>query len=81
MERSAAADPWSKKAIENPVRNSKCDHVYEQTVATKMCNRTKRALKCPMVGCTTDTVRLEHLVPAPDVLSKIQKQRGINNAV
>jgi hypothetical protein len=29
-----------------------------------------------MVGCTNDSVRSEHLVPAPDVLAKIQKQRG-----
>jgi hypothetical protein len=73
----AHTDPWSKKAIENPVRNTKCGHIYDQLVAAKMCSRSaKRALKCPMVGCTNDSVRSEHLVPAPDVLAKIQKQRG-----
>lgn len=71
-------DPWSKKSIENPVRNSRCGHVYEQTVAAKMCSKSKR-LKCPMVGCTNDNMRMEHLVAAPDVLTKIQKQRGNNS--
>ena len=81
MEQPVLADPWSKKSIENPVRNTKCGHVYDQMVATKMCSRSaKRALKCPMVGCTNDNVRSEHLVLAPDVLSKILKQRGNNNA-
>jgi hypothetical protein len=70
-------DPWSKQPIENPVRNSKCGHVYDQAVAAKMCSRSKRgALKCPLVGCTNDSVRIEHLKPAPDVLAKIQQQQA-----
>jgi hypothetical protein len=50
--------------------------VYDQAVAAKMCSRSKRgALKCPLVGCTNDSVRIEHLKPAPDVLAKIQQQQ------
>jgi hypothetical protein len=83
------ADPWSKKPIENPVRNTKCGHVYDQAIAEKMFVRTVKSLaagsnkrpskgpvvpelKCPMMGCTNDSFRREHLVPAPDVLAKIQ---------
>ena len=38
-----------------------------------MIKRAKGPLKCPMVGCTNNSLRIDHLKAAPDVLAKMQQ--------
>ncbi|XP_065202579.1 uncharacterized protein LOC135832949 [Planococcus citri] len=43
-------DPFSKKAIQNPIRNKICQHVYEKDTVCNMIAR-KKEMGCPNVGC------------------------------
>jgi len=54
-------DPWSKKPIETPVRNRVCGHVYDKSTAQKMCSRAKGKLKCPVIGCKNNNLKLVEL--------------------
>ena len=42
--------PITGKAIENPCKNTRCDHVYEREAIESYLKQRKT--KCPYAGCT-----------------------------
>lgn len=44
-------DPITKATIRNPVRNSRCGHVYEKESILQVISNKK--MRCPYIGCPT----------------------------
>lgn len=43
-------DPWSKAVMLNPVRNTKCGHVYDRESVFKII-KENIGIRCPVLGC------------------------------
>ncbi|XP_045520682.1 E3 SUMO-protein ligase NSE2-like isoform X1 [Pieris brassicae] len=56
-------DPFTKKAIEDPVKNSLCGHIYEKEVIMNIIQKKKKGIKCPVAGCgNKNLIQTKHLV-------------------
>jgi len=57
-------DPISQKVIVDPVRNTRCGHVYDRNTISVHIKATGGKAKCPYVGCTNKTpLNLRHFEP------------------
>jgi SUMO ligase MMS21 Smc5/6 complex component len=52
-------DPFTKQPIRDPVRNNRCNHVYDRTAIMDAMKANKRT-KCAYVGCTNSQPVLKH---------------------
>ena len=71
-------DPWSRKPISGePVTNKKCKHTYEKATVMKFLEnykKTKKALKCPIVGCGNNSIVMSDLFTDPEIKKKVARQ-------
>lgn len=66
-------DPLTKQRMQNPVRNTLCNHHYEKSSILEAIH-LNRALRCPVAGCGNKTpVTQKHLVD--DSMFKMRLQR------
>ena len=74
-------DPWSRKPIaEDPVTNKKCKHTYEKSTVMKFLekySKTKKALKCPIMGCGNNNVVMSDLYTDPEIKRKVARQNRV----
>jgi len=74
-------DPWSRKPITGePVTNRKCKHTYDNATVTKFLEKNikaKKQLKCPVVGCGNNSIRMADLYTDPEVKRKVVRQNRI----
>ncbi|XP_047986623.1 E3 SUMO-protein ligase NSE2-like [Leguminivora glycinivorella] len=64
-------DPITKKPIEDPVRNSLCNHVYERASIMEIL-KVNRRTKCPVVGCgNKQAVDVSHLVSDEELMFRL----------
>ena len=67
-------DPITKKQIVEPVRNKKCNHIYEKSTIYSMielARENSKPVKCPYMGCNCRDFKKTDLVKDKDVLSAI----------
>lgn len=70
-------DPLTKQRMQNPVRNTLCNHHYEKSSILEAIKMTKR-LRCPVAGCgNKEFVIQQHLVD--DNPFKIRLQKMLEN--
>ncbi|XP_022112897.2 E3 SUMO-protein ligase NSE2 [Pieris rapae] len=56
-------DPFTKKALEDPVKNSLCGHIYEKSVIMNIIGKKKKGIKCPVAGCgNRNFIEARHLI-------------------
>eukprot|EP00092_Neocalanus_flemingeri_P015864 GFUD01017174.1.p1 GENE.GFUD01017174.1~~GFUD01017174.1.p1 ORF type:complete len:213 (-),score=68.13 GFUD01017174.1:270-908(-) len=71
-------DPWSRKPIaEEPVTNRKCKHTYEKATVMKFLekhSKTRKALKCPIMGCGNNNITAADLYTDPEIKRKVARQ-------
>ena len=71
-------DPWSRKPIvSEPVTNRKCKHTYEKSTVMKFLEKytkSKKALKCPVVGCGNNSITKADLYTDSEIKKKIARQ-------
>ncbi len=59
---TSLVDPLTKRQIRNPVRNSRCGHVYDRDTMLSVIERNS-CTRCPYAGCPNgDYVTEDHLV-------------------
>ncbi|XP_017872105.1 PREDICTED: E3 SUMO-protein ligase NSE2 [Drosophila arizonae] len=69
-------DPWSKKLMLNPVRNTKCGHHYEKDSVDAMLQGNS-GIRCPVVGCPIKScISLKHLEPDIALREKIRAYKA-----
>lgn len=69
-------DPWSKKLMLNPVRNTKCGHHYEKDTVDAMLEGSS-SVCCPIVGCPIKCyIKSNHLEPDTDLREKIRAYKA-----
>lgn len=63
-------DPITKAPIRNPVRNTKCGHIYEnESIRTLIANKNTR---CPYIGCPAlQYIQVNHLAVEENLKRKI----------
>merc|ERR1711874_232210 len=69
-------DPLTKKQIVHPLRNEKCNHIYEKETifpSIDMAKNNGKAVKCPYMGCNCKDFDKSDLVEAKEVLEYIGK--------
>eukprot|EP00090_Calanus_glacialis_P019372 TRINITY_DN2976_c0_g1_i1.p1 TRINITY_DN2976_c0_g1~~TRINITY_DN2976_c0_g1_i1.p1 ORF type:complete len:224 (-),score=76.12 TRINITY_DN2976_c0_g1_i1:159-794(-) len=71
-------DPWSRKPIvSDPITNRKCKHTYEKATVMKFLEKytkSKKALKCPVVGCGNNSITKADLYTDTEIRKKIARQ-------
>jgi len=71
-------DPITKKQIEDPVRNKKCNHIYEKSTIYSMielARENSKSVKCPYMGCNCKDFKKTDLVKDKEVLGHLNKVR------
>ncbi|KAL7647236.1 UNVERIFIED_CONTAM: hypothetical protein RMT77_002494 [Armadillidium vulgare] len=70
-------DPYTKKMMENPVRNIHCNHVYEKETTLALIKQKKRkGIRCPYLGCQNKTpLDPQDLLEAVDFKREIAKMK------
>ncbi|KAM7346136.1 E3 SUMO-protein ligase NSE2-like [Cochliomyia hominivorax] len=72
-------DPLTKQRMQNPVRNTKCNHHYEKSSILEAIQINKR-LKCPVAGCgNKEFVRQQDLVDDNRFKIRLQKMLETEN--
>jgi len=69
-------DPITKKEIVDPVRNKKCNHIYERETILQNIDVAKqngKVVKCPYMGCNCRDFKKSDLVKDKEVLNHIVK--------
>ena len=70
-------DPWSRKPIaSDPVTNRKCKHTYERETVTRFLEKyakSKKPLKCPVVGCGNGSIVKSDLYTDPEIKKKVAR--------
>ncbi|KAL0276843.1 UNVERIFIED_CONTAM: hypothetical protein PYX00_004321 [Menopon gallinae] len=61
-------DPITKLPLTDPVKNSKCGHVYEKASILHMLSK-KKQVKCPIPGCVAGAIVSKDCL-VPDVALK-----------
>merc|ERR1711936_1218365 len=67
-------DPITKKQIVDPVRNKKCNHIYEKSTIYSMielARENSKSVKCPYMGCNCRDFKKTDLVKDKEVLGHI----------
>merc|ERR1712112_762474 len=65
-------DPITKKQITEPVRNKKCNHIYEKSTIYSMIDLARensKPVKCPYMGCNERDFKKTDLVRDKTVLN------------
>merc|ERR1712192_243440 len=74
-------DPWSRKPIaDEPVTNKKCKHTYEKATVMKFLekhSKTKKALKCPIMGCGNNNITMADLYTDPEIKRRWPGRTGV----
>ncbi|XP_050309026.1 E3 SUMO-protein ligase NSE2-like [Anthonomus grandis grandis] len=55
-------DPISKTIIRKPIRNKRCNHVYDKNSIYDYIRQSKNKAKCPYMGCRNNKLLVQHLV-------------------
>lgn len=69
-------DPITKKQIVDPVRNKKCNHIYEKSTIYSMIDLARensKPVKCPYMGCNERDFKKTDLVRDKTVLNHISE--------
>merc|ERR1719309_487033 len=69
-------DPITKKEIVDPVRNKKCNHIYERGTILQsidVARQNGKSVRCPYMGCNCRDFKKTDLVKDKDVLGYIEK--------
>merc|ERR1712029_1090322 len=69
-------DPITKKQIVEPVRNKKCNHIYEKSTiysVIDLARENSKAVKCPYMGCNERDFKKTDLVRDKTVLNHISE--------
>jgi len=69
-------DPITRKEIVDPVRNKKCNHIYERETILQtivISKRNGKSVKCPYIGCICRDFRKSDLIKDKEVLNYIVK--------
>ena len=67
-------DPITKKQIVEPVRNKRCNHIYEKSTIYSMIDMARenqKPVRCPYMGCNQRDFKKTDLVKDKDVLGAI----------
>merc|ERR1719336_2456778 len=67
-------DPITKKQIVEPVRNKKCNHIYEKSTIYSMielARENSKPVKCPYMGCNCRDFKKTDLAKDKEVLGHI----------
>merc|ERR1719192_2630247 len=67
-------DPITKKQIVDPVRNKKCNHIYEKSTIYSMIDLARensKPVKCPYMGCNERDFKKTDLIKDKEVLGHI----------
>ena len=73
-------DPITKKEIEEPVRNVKCKHIYEEATIYNMmeqARKSKKPVRCPYIGCSEKDFKKADLVKEEKMEKTYAKEREI----
>jgi len=71
-------DPITKKQIEDPVRNKKCNHIYEKSTIYGMIDQARensKSVRCPYMGCNQKDFKKTDLVKDKDVAKHLGEVR------
>merc|ERR1712112_377825 len=71
-------DPITKKQIVDPVRNKKCNHIYEKSTIYSMIDiarENSKPVKCPYMGCNGRDFKKNDLVKDKEVLGHINTMK------
>uniref|UniRef100_A0A1A8GWK1 E3 SUMO-protein ligase NSE2 n=1 Tax=Nothobranchius korthausae TaxID=1143690 RepID=A0A1A8GWK1_9TELE len=74
--------PLTQVQMENPVKNKKCNHHYDNNAILGLINRKKsqkKKCRCPVVGCANADVRESDLIPDQLLWRKIQSYKRQSN--
>lgn len=64
-------DPITKRPIQDPIRNTRCGHIYEHQTILQHIKRKNRA-RCPVAGCKDqEPLRVENLVPNAEYMPQL----------
>jgi len=73
----SAKDPISKADIQDPVKNSICNHVYDRESVKQFilqCKAHKQLCQCPVRSCPNKrALDMAHMVSFPDFFNHIAK--------
>lgn len=67
-------DPITKKAIQNPIRNKICHHIYERDIIYQML-KSKKEMPCPCLGCSCRSFTLKDIVEDEEIAEKITQNQ------
>ena len=76
-------DPITKKEIVEPVRNKKCNHVYEKSTIYSMIDLARensKPVRCPYMGCNCRDFKKTDLVKDREVAGHLTKVKGEREA-
>jgi len=71
-------DPITKREIVEPVRNKKCNHIYEKSTIYSMIDLARensKPVKCPYMGCNCRDFKKTDLVKDKEVLGHLNAIR------
>merc|ERR1719290_785694 len=71
-------DPITKKQIVEPVKNKKCNHIYEKSTIYSMIDLARensKPVKCPYMGCNCRDFKKTDLVKDKEVLGHLNTIR------
>ncbi|VDK55942.1 unnamed protein product [Anisakis simplex] len=73
-------DPYTNKAIVNPVRNKRCGHVYDAAGAKAFLVAAKKGSRCPcpVRSCKVEDVRKEDIEPYPEFFDHMKEMTSID---
>jgi len=72
-------DPITKKQITEPVRNKKCNHIYEKATIYGMIDQARqndKPVRCPYMGCNQKDFKKTDLVKDREVAKHLEEKRG-----
>jgi len=71
-------DPITKKQITEPVRNKKCNHIYEKATIYSMIDQARehqKPVRCPYMGCNQKDFKKTDLVKDREVAKHLEEKR------
>merc|ERR1712083_1081851 len=71
-------DPITKKQITEPVRNKKCNHIYEKATIYSMIEQARenqKSVRCPYMGCNLKDFKKTDLVKDREVAKHLEGKR------
>ncbi|CAG9761977.1 unnamed protein product [Ceutorhynchus assimilis] len=70
---TAPIDPISKLVIKQPVRNTKCNHVYDKKSIYDYITQSKKRARCPYVACENNALGPQDLIEDCELEDKISQ--------